>query len=290
MNSSIKIVFLSAFVALLVVVSNSMFIVDETKQAIVIQLGKVVRDIKESGLYFKLPFINSVEFLDKRVLDLSPDKTPREVITADQKRIIVDAYAKYKITNPVVFYQAVRSESGLIRRLYPIIEAHIRENIGRFSLISLLNEKRSEVMQLIQRGVCSEAEKFGIEIIDVRIKRADLPEENSSAIFRRMQTEREKEAREIRAEGEQAGQEIRSKANKLKREIIASAERESHEIRGRGYAEATRIYNEAFKVDEEFFNFYRSMNAYNKSFSENNTKFILSPNNSFLNILNKGWK
>ncbi|WCR53838.1 MAG: Modulator of FtsH protease HflC [Wolbachia endosymbiont of Ctenocephalides orientis wCori] len=290
MNSSIKIVFLSAFVALLVVISNSMFIVEETKQAIVIQLGKVVRDIKESGLYFKLPFINSVEFLDKRVLDISPDKTPREVITADQKRIIVDAYAKYKITNPVVFYQAVRSESGLIRRLYPVIESHIRENIGRFSLISLLNEKRSEVMQLIQRGVCSEAEKFGIEIIDVRIKRADLPEENSSAIFRRMQTEREKEAREIRAEGEQAGQEIRSKANKLKREIIASAERESHEIRGRGYAEATRIYNEAFKIDEEFFNFYRSMNAYNKSFSENNTKFILSPNNSFLNILNKGWK
>ncbi|MDX5527119.1 MAG: protease modulator HflC, partial [Wolbachia endosymbiont of Andrena nigroaenea] len=210
--------------------------------------------------------------------------------TADQKRIIVDAYAKYKITNPVTFYQAVRNESGLVRRLYPVIEAHIRENIGRFSLISLLNEKRSEVMQLIQRGVYSEAEKFGIEIIDVRIKRADLPEENSSAIFRRMQTEREKEAKEIRAEGEQAGQEVRSKADKLKREIISSAVKESYEIRGRGYAEATRIYNEAFKVDEEFFNFYRSMSAYSKSFAENNTKFVLSPNNNFLDILNKGWK
>ncbi|MDR1139772.1 MAG: protease modulator HflC [Rickettsiales bacterium] len=290
MRSNIKIAFISVFVVVLIALFNSMFMVQETKQAIVIQLGKVVRDIKESGLYFKLPFINNVEFLDKRVLDLSPDKTPREVITADQKRIIVDAYAKYKIVDPIIFYQAVRSESGLVRRLYPIIEAHIRENIVKFSLISLLNEKRSEVMQLIQRGVYSEARKFGIEIIDVRIKRADLPEENSSAIFLRMQTERAKEAKEIRAEGEQAGQEVKSKADKQKREIIASAIKEAHEIRGRGYAEATRIYNEAFKVDEEFFNFYRSMSAYSKSFAGNNTKFILSPNNNFLDILNKGWK
>ncbi|MCA4774129.1 protease modulator HflC [Wolbachia endosymbiont of Mansonella perstans] len=290
MHSNIKIAFISIFVILLIALPNSMFVVQETKQAIVIQLGRVVRDIKESGLYFKLPFINNVEFLDKRVLDLSPDKTPREVITADQKRIIVDAYAKYKIVDPITFYQAVRSESGLVRRLYPIIEAHIRENIVKFSLISLLNEKRSEVMQLIQRGVYSEARKFGIEIIDVRIKRADLPEENSSAIFLRMQTERAKEAKEIRAEGEQAGQEVKSKADKQKREIIASAIKEAHEIRGRGYAEATRIYNEAFKVDEEFFNFYRSMSAYSKSFAGNNTKFILSPNNNFLDILNKGWK
>ncbi|MDR3132035.1 MAG: protease modulator HflC [Rickettsiales bacterium] len=290
MRSNIKIAFISVFVVMLIALFNSMFVVQETKQAIVIQLGKVVRDIKESGLYFKLPFINNVEFLDKRVLDLSPDKTPREVITADQKRIIVDAYAKYKIVEPITFYQAVRSESGLVRRLYPIIEAHIRENIVKFSLISLLNEKRSEVMQLIQRGVYSEARKFGIEIIDVRIKRADLPEENSSAIFLRMQTERAKEAKEIRAEGEQAGQEVKSKADKQKREIIASAIKEAHEIRGRGYAEATRIYNEAFKVDEEFFNFYRSMSAYSKSFAGNNTKFILSPNNNFLDILNKGWK
>ncbi|MGL9718596.1 MAG: protease modulator HflC [Wolbachia sp.] len=290
MRSNIKIAFISVFVIVLIALFNSVFVVQETKQAIVIQLGKVVRDIKESGLYFKLPFINNVEFLDKRVLDLSPDKTPREVITADQKRIIVDAYAKYKIVEPITFYQAVRSESGLVRRLYPIIEAHIRENIVKFSLISLLNEKRSEVMQLIQRGVYSEARKFGIEIIDVRIKRADLPEENSSAIFLRMQTERAKEAKEIRAEGEQAGQEVKSKADKQKREIIASAIKEAHEIRGRGYAEATRIYNEAFKVDEEFFNFYRSMSAYSKSFAGNNTKFILSPNNNFLDILNKGWK
>jgi len=288
MNRSVKISFV--FVALLIILFNSMFIVSETKQAIVIQLGKVVRDIRESGLYFKLPFINSVVFLEKRVLDLKADSTPREVITADQKRIIVDAYAKYKIIKPIVFYQAVRNESGLTRRLYPVMEAHIRENIGRFSLISLLNEKRSEVMQLIQRGVYSEAEKFGIEIIDVRIKRADLPEENSSAIFRRMQTEREKEAKEIRAEGEQAGQEIRSKADKLRREIISSAVKESHEIRGRGYAEATKIYNEAFRIDEEFFNFYRSMIAYSKSFPSDNTRFVLSPNNNFLDILNKGWK
>ncbi|CCF78243.1 membrane protease subunit stomatinprohibitin-like protein [Wolbachia endosymbiont of Onchocerca ochengi] len=290
MLSNVKIAFVFIFAVLLVFLFNSIFVVQEAEQAIVMQLGRVVRDIKKSGLYFKLPFINNVEFFDKRVLDLSPDTTAREVITADQKRIIVDAYAKYKIVDPVTFYQTVKNELGLIRRLYPIIEAHLRENIVRFSLISLLNEKRSEVMQLIQRGVYSEAGKFGIEIIDVRIKRADLPEENSSAIFRRMQTEREKEAKEIRAKGEQIGQEIRSKADKQKREIIASAVKEAYEIRGRGYAEATRIYNEVFKADEEFFNFYRSMNAYSKSFTGNNTKFVLSPNNSFLDILNKGWK
>ncbi len=290
MLSNVKIAFVFIFAVLLVFLFNSIFVVQEAEQAIVMQLGRVVRDIKKSGLDFKLPFINNVEFFDKRVLDLSPDTTAREVITADQKRIIVDAYAKYKIVDPVTFYQTVKNELGLIRRLYPIIEAHLRENIVRFSLISLLNEKRSEVMQLIQRGVYSEAGKFGIEIIDVRIKRADLPEENSSAIFRRMQTEREKEAKEIRAKGEQIGQEIRSKADKQKREIIASAVKEAYEIRGRGYAEATRIYNEVFKADEEFFNFYRSMNAYSKSFTGNNTKFVLSPNNSFLDILNKGWK
>ncbi|XP_076246354.1 protein HflC-like [Calliopsis andreniformis] len=273
MNSKIKIVFVSVFVVLLIVLCYSIFAVQETNQAIVIQLGKVLRDVRESGLYFKLPFINSVESLDKRVLDLSPDKIPREVITVEQKRIIVDAYVKYKITNPVTFYQAARNELGLVKRLYPVIKAPIRENIGRLSLISLLDEKRSGVMQLIQRGVHSEAEKFGIEIIDVRIKRADLPKENSSAIFRRMQTERAKKAKEIRVEGEQVGQEVRSKADKLKREIISTAVKESYEIRGR-----------------EFSNFYRSMNAYTKSFAEYNTKFVLLPKNNFLDILNNGWK
>ncbi|OEY86366.1 protease modulator HflC [Wolbachia pipientis] len=277
-------------VILCILLYDSMFIVYETNQAIVIQLGKVIREVKEGGLYFKLPLIHRVVFFDKRVLHLGRDDTQREVITADQKRIIVDAYIKCKIVEPVVFYQTVQNENGLHRRVYPIVESHIRENIGRFSLISLLNEKRSEVMKLIQNGVYSEAKKFGVEVMDVRIKRADLPEENSAAIFRRMQTEREKEAKEIRAEGEQAGQEIRAKADKLKRDLISNALKESHEIRGAGYAEATRIYNNAFKVDEEFFNFYRSIRAYSKSFAKGNTKFVLSPNNRFLDIFNKGWK
>ncbi|WP_333023077.1 protease modulator HflC [Wolbachia endosymbiont of Pentidionis agamae] len=281
-------IFLAIFIVFLC--SSCIFIVQETNQAVVIQLGRVVRDIKNSGLHFKLPFINSVKFFDKRILDLGPDSTSREVITADQKRIIVDAYAKYKIVNPIIFYQSVKNESGLTRRLYPIIEAHIRENIGRFSLISLLNEARSEVMQLIQRGVSTEAEKFGIKVIDVRIKRTDLPEENSSAIFRRMQTEREKEAKEIRAEGEQAAQEVRAKADRTTREIIAGAIKEANEVKGRGDAEATRIYNEAFKLDESFFKFYRSMAAYDKAFINNNTKFLLSPNNNFLSIFNEGLK
>ena len=226
--------FILGFLTLVIVVIslNSIFIVDEAHQSIVLQFGRVVKQIHNSGLYFKLPFIQKVVYVDKRIIDISSDS--REVIAADQKRFIVDSYAKYRIVDPVKFYQTVRTEIGLKNRLSSIIESNIREKIGNVSLINFLNEARSEVMTIIQEGVSKESEKFGIEMIDVRIKRADLPEENSTAIFRRMQTDREKEAKEIRAEGEEDSQRIQSDADLQTRIIIADAIKEAQIIRGKG--------------------------------------------------------
>ncbi|RZB12676.1 protease modulator HflC [Ehrlichia minasensis] len=272
-------------VVIVVISLNSIFIVDEAHQSIVLQFGRVVKQIHDSGLYFKLPFIQKVVYVDKRIIDISSDS--REVIAADQKRFIVDSYAKYRIVDPVKFYQTVRTETGLKNRLSSIIESNIREKIGNVSLINFLNEARSEVMIIIQEGVSKESEKFGIEMIDVRIKRADLPEENSTAIFRRMQTDREKEAKEIRAEGEEASQRIKSDADLQTRIIIADAIKEAQIIRGNGEAKASKIYNDALKVDPNFFTFYRTMQAYRHAFNGKNTRIILSPNNDFINLFNK---
>ena len=275
------------FLTLVIVVIslNSIFIVDEAHQSIVLQFGRVVKQIHNSGLYFKLPFIQKVVYVDKRIIDISSDS--REVIAADQKRFIVDSYAKYRIVDPVKFYQTVRTETGLKNRLSSIIESNIREKIGNVSLINFLNEARSEVMTIIQEGVSKESEKFGIEMIDVRIKRADLPEENSTAIFRRMQTDREKEAKEIRAEGEEASQRIKSDADLQTRIIIADAIKEAQIIRGNGEAKASKIYNDVLKADPNFFSFYRTMQAYRHAFNGKNTRIILSPNNDFINLFNK---
>lgn len=285
-KSIIKIVAV-VFCFLLFAILSSAFIVSEERQAIVLQLGKVVRKINSSGLYFKLPLVQNVISFDKRIIDLSSDYSSREIITLDQKRFIVDAYAKYMIVDPVLFYQTVKTELGLAIRLSSIIEANVREKVGTISLVNLLNSERSEVIDLIKEGVSDESKKFGIDVIDVRIKRLDLPEENSAAIFRRMQTEREKEAKEIRAEGEESAQKIRSEAEKQKRIIIANAIREAQEIRGCGDALAAKIYNDVLAIDQEFFSFYRSMQAYKNAFSNSNTKIILSPNNDFLHLFNK---
>ncbi|QGR02873.1 protease modulator HflC [Ehrlichia ruminantium] len=270
---------------MIIVLSNSVFIVDESHQSIVLQFGRVAKQIKTSGLYFKIPVIQKVVYFDKRIIDISPDS--REVIAADQKRFIVDSYAKYRIVDPVKFYQTVRNEIGLQNRLSSIIESNIREKIGTVSLINFLNGARSEVMAIIKDGVSKESEKFGIEMVDVRIRRADLPEENSVAIFRRMQTDREKEAKEIRAEGEEASQRIKSDADLQTRMIIADAIKDAQIIRGTGEAKASKIYNDALKNDPDFFSFYRTMQAYKQAFNGKNTKIILSPNNDFINFFNK---
>ncbi|KJV69482.1 protease modulator HflC [Candidatus Neoehrlichia procyonis] len=285
MNGSLKLglsIFIFFAAALLY---NSLFIVNEAQQAIVLQFGKVIRKIHNSGLYLKTPIIDKIIYLDNRVIDIRSNSC--EVIAADQKRFIVDFYAKYKITDPVNFYQTVKNEPGLENRLSSIIESNLREKVGNVALINFLNEARSDVMLLIQQGVSKESKKFGIKMVDVRIKRADLPEENSSAIFRRMQTDREKEAKEIRAEGEEISQKIKSDAELQKRIIIANAMKEAQIIRGEGEARASKIYNSALKVDPEFFSFYRTMQSYRKAFSNDKTKFILSPNNDFMGPFNK---
>ncbi|WP_249548800.1 protease modulator HflC [Anaplasma phagocytophilum] len=281
-----KFVLGAVLACVIAIVSGSVFVVDEAHQAIVVQFGRVSKSVQNSGLFFKAPIISKVIYFDKRIIEIRSDSC--EVIAADQKRFVVDFYAKYRIADPVKFYRTVRGEIGLENRLGSIIESNLRERVGRVALINFLNEARSGVMTQILEGVSSESEKFGIEMVDVRIKRADLPEENSAAIFRRMQTDREKEAREIRAEGEEISQKIRSDADLQRRVIVASAMNEAQVIRGEGDAEASRIYNDALAVDPDFFNFYHTLKAYRQVFAgKNSTKIVLSPNNDFIGLFNK---
>ena len=257
----------------------SIFIVKEVNQAIVLQFGDPKRIILKPGLNFKLPFIQNVVFLDKRILNL--DAPPAEVIASDQKRLIVDAFARFKIVDPLKFYISVGNERVARSRLSTIINSRIRSVLGTQRLQTLLSEERTKQMALIQRGVNVEAEKFGISIVDVRIKRADLPPANSDAIYRRMQTEREREAKEFRATGEEEAQKIRADAEKTRTVIIAEAKREAQEVRGEGDSNAISIYADSFGRDPEFFSFYRSMEAYKKSIGESGTSMVLSPSSSF---------
>lgn len=271
-------------VVALILASQSFFVVQEGNQAIVLQFGKIVnKEIVRPGLNFKIPFVQKVLFFESRILDLSPE--PKEVIASDQKRVIVDAYAKYKIVDPLKFYQTVATESRFSSRMKPIIEANIRENVGKVALICLLGECRNKVMDLVQDGVAKQAISFGTEIIDVKIKRTDLPDTNSEAIFKRMQTEREKEAKEIRAQGLEEAQIIKSSADKEKENILSEARKKGQIIKGEADAESAAIYNKAFSKDVDFFTFIRHMDLYKNSFKNDNTKLILSGEESFMNYL-----
>ncbi len=283
-GSSVFLIILLIVVA--IVLKSSIFIVEQPYQAIIIQLGEVVtKEPIKAGLHFKVPFIQDVVKVDKRILNLNSD--PREVIAADQKRLIVNYYVKYIITDPVAFYKSVRNEMILANRLGPIVESQVREQIGFVSLISLLKESRSDVMTSIKEKANINAKELGVEVIDVRIKKTDLPEENSNAIFRRMQTEREKEAKEIRAMGFEEAQKIIAVANKESKLILSEAEKESQILKGQGDEQATKIFNQAFSVDKDFFEFYRHMQSYKKSLLKNNTRLIIPFNNSFLKYLNQ---
>ncbi|MBQ4874541.1 MAG: protease modulator HflC [Rickettsiaceae bacterium H1] len=273
---------LAVFVLFIIIAKNSIFIVEQSQQAIILQLGEVVSTKPiQAGLHFKLPFIQTIVQFDKRVLNLNSDS--REIIAADQKRLIVNYYVKYLITDPVTFYKSVRNEITLGNRLGPIVESQVREQIGFVSLISLLKEARSSVMTSIKEKVNNQVTDLGIKVVDVRIKKTDLPEENSEAIFRRMQTEREKEAKEIRAKGVEEAKIIMARADKEARIIIAKSEKKAKILKGEGDAKATKIFNDAFGIDENFFNFYRHMQAYRKSMAQGNTKLVISSDNPFLN-------
>ena len=257
----------------------SVFIVKEVNQAIVLQFGDPKRIIVEPGLNFKIPFIQNIVYLDKRILNL--DTPPAEVIASDQKRLIVDAFARFKIVDPLKFYISVGNERVARSRLATIINSRIRNVLGQQELQTLLSKDRSKQMSLIQEGVNTEAQKFGIKIVDVRIKRADLPQANSEAIYRRMQTEREREAKEFRARGAEMAVTITSTADKEVSVILANANKDSEIMKGEGDGERNRIFAEAFGRDPEFFAFYRAMQAYETALIGGETSLILSPDSEF---------
>ena len=257
----------------------SIFIVKEVNQAIVLQFGDPKRILTKPGLNFKLPFIQNVVFLDKRILNL--DAPPEEVIASDQKRLIVDAFARFQIIDPLKFYISVGNERVARSRLSTIINSRIRSVLGTQRLQTLLSEDRTKQMALIQEGVNNEAEKFGIKIIDVRIKRADLPQANSDAIFARMQTERNREAKEFRAKGAEMAVTITSTADKEVTVILADAQKKSEIMKGEGDGQRNKIFADAFGQDPEFFAFYRAMQAYEKALIGAETSLVLSPDSEF---------
>ena len=266
------------------VLYNSVFTVNQTQQALVLQLGDPKRTIQEPGLAFKLPFIQDVTYYEKRVLSLIPQDA-QEVILSDQKRLMVDAYARYKITDPLLFYQTVRNEIGARGRLEAIIDSSVRRALGNETLGSILTGQRNDITRSIGDEVNQSVVSLGIQIIDVRLRRADYPEATSQNIFNRMKSERTREAKEFRATGEEEAQKIRSAAEKTRTVIISEAQQIAQETRGGGDSEAIRIYAESFGQDAEFFAFYRSMEAYRKSFGESDTSMVLSPNSSFFRYL-----
>ena len=266
------------------VLYSSAFTVNQTQQALVLQLGDPKRTIQEPGLAFKLPFIQDVTYYEKRVLSLIPQDA-QEVILSDQKRLMVDAYARYKITDPLLFYQTVRNENGARGRLEAIIDSSVRRALGNETLGSILTGQRNDITRSIGDEVNQSVVSLGIEIIDVRLRRADYPEATSQNIFNRMKSERTREAKEFRATGEEEAQKIRSAAEKTRTVIISEAQQIAQETRGGGDSEAIRIYADSFGQDAEFFAFYRSMEAYRKSFGESDTSMVLSPNSSFFRYL-----
>jgi|TARA_B100002052_G_scaffold171956_1_gene156550 membrane protease subunit HflC len=257
----------------------SVFIVKEVNQAIVLQFGDPKRIIMKPGINFKIPFIQNVVFLDKRILNL--DTPPEEVIASDQKRLIVDAFARFQIVDPLKFYISVGNERVARSRLSTIINSRIRSVLGTQRLQTLLSADRTNQMSLIQDGVNNEAENFGITIVDVRIKRADLPQANSDAIYKRMQTEREREAKEFRAKGAEMAAEITANADKEVTVILANAEKSSQILKGEGDGKRNKIFADAFGRDPEFFAFYRAMQAYEKALIGGETSLILSPDSEF---------
>ncbi len=277
---NIKNISIGVAALLIFTMMSALFTVNQTQQALVLQFGEPKRIIQDPGLAIKMPFIQDVEYYEKRVLSLIPQDA-EEVILADQKRILVDAFARFRIANPLLFYQTVRNEFGARARLESIIDSSVRRVLGSETLASILTGKRNDINNNIRDEVEQSVTSLGIEIIDVRLRRADYPESTSQNIFNRMKSEREREAKEFRATGEEEAQKIRADAEKTRTVIVAEAAREAQENRGRGDSEAIDIYAESFGQDPEFFSFYRSMEAYTKSIGESQTSMVLAPDSEF---------
>jgi membrane protease subunit HflC len=266
-------------VVLLILAYGSLFTVYQTRQALVVRLGQPVRVVTEPGLNFKIPLIDSVIHIDKRILDL--ENPAQEVIASDQKRLVVDAFARYKITQPLQFYQTVGSVEGANSRLSTLLNSSLRRVLGESTLTHVVKDDRAALMARVREQLENDAKDFGITVVDVRIRRADLPEQNSNAVYERMKTERQREAAEFRAQGNQRGQEIRARADRDVTVLLAEATAKAEQIRGEGEGERNRIFAEAFGQDPEFFAFYRAMQAYEASLRHNDTRMLLKPDSEF---------
>jgi modulator of FtsH protease HflC len=276
-----------AFLALIVIliglaavgVYASAFVVHQNEQALVLRFGEPKRVVRQPGLNWKYPVVDTVDVYDKRILDL--DTQPQEVTASDQKRLVVDAFARYKIVDPLKFYQTVRSEEGVRSRLGPIMESALRRVLGAATFQDLVRDKREQLMKSIATQVNNEGQPLGLEVVDVRIKRADLPEQNSKSVFERMRAERQREAAEFRAEGAAEANRIKATADRQATVIRAEATRKGEETRGEGDGARNRIYAEAYSKDPEFFEFYRSMQAYEKGLKSGDTRLLISPDSEF---------
>jgi modulator of FtsH protease HflC len=258
---------------------SSLFTVYQTRLALVVRLGQPVRVVTEPGLNFKIPLIDSVIYVDKRILDL--ENAAQEVIASDQKRLVVDAFARYKIVDALLFYQSVGSIEGANSRLSTLLNAALRRVLGESTLTHVVRDERAALMARVRDQLNREAASFGITVVDVRIRRADLPEQNSQAVYQRMQTERQREAAEFRANGSQRKQEIQARADRDVTVLLADAQARGDTIRGEGEAERNRIFAEAFGKDPDFFAFYRSMQAYESGLRHNDTRMVLRPDSDF---------
>jgi len=264
--------------------SQVLFTVDQTESALLVQLGKPVRTIHDPGLHVKVPFVQQVIFFDNRILEY--DAAAKGIITRDKKNLVVDNFAKWRIKDPLKFYQTMRNEFGAQARLDDIIYSNLRAELGKYDLIQMVSENRSQIMKTVTQDTNRKALSYGIEVVDVRIKRADLPPENEKHVYDRMKAEREQEAKRYRSEGEEAAMKIRAEAEKEKTIILAEAKRKSQELKGEGDASATKIYAEAFQNDPEFFEFIRSMDAYKKSLPDK-TLLLIGPESEFFRFLKK---
>jgi membrane protease subunit HflC len=270
--------------AALVIGYSSLFTVYQTQQALVVRLGNPVRVVDEPGLHVKVPFVDSVIAIDRRILDL--EAPAQEVIASDQKRLVVDAFARYRIKDPLRFYQTLGSILGANSQLAILLNSSLRRVLGEATFTHVVRDQRAELMARIRDLVDREAGAYGIQVVDVRIRRADLPEQNSQAVYQRMQTERQREAAEFRAQGAQRAQEIRSRADREVTVLVAEATAKAEQIRGEGDAQRNQIFADAFNRDTDFFAFYRSMQAYEAGLRHSDTRLLLKPDTNFFRYFN----
>jgi len=263
----------------LVTAYSTLFTVPQTRLALVVRLGNPLRVETQAGLHFKAPLLDTVIYVDKRILDL--ETPPQQVLASDSKPLIVDAFARYRVHDALKFYQTLGSTEGANMRLSPLLDSAVRRVLGQVSLIQVVRDQREQLMGIVRDQLNTEAQEFGIDVIDVRIRRADLPEQNSQAVYKRMQTEREREAQEFRSQGTQKAQEIRARADRDATVIVAEATSKGEQMRGAGDAERNRIFAEAFNQDPDFFAFYRTMQAYDASLKQGDTRLVIRPDSDF---------